>query len=609
MSPLPRRPSLLSGPLQVVLLLGAMLVPPQARAGDPLLAPSDVLQPPAAPGVTPAASGDAPPAGSDPAQEREGANSWSPIEDGEAAPPTLAESTRELVEERLAELDYVGLIGAEAPVDYYLDPLGATDLDPLHLDKVNPAEFDIPIVVNDMVKKWMVYFLGKGRKYYARYLMRSTKWTPLMHEQIEARGMPRDLVYLSMIESGFTTSATSYASAAGLWQFMPATGRQYGLRVDWWADERRDPVKATKAALDYLAYLNRLFEGDWWLSWASYNGGEGRVMKATQRYGTTDFWKIVGYNTLHEETENYVPKLIAAAIIGKHPERYGFVGVPYQEAWSYEEVEVPGGTGIEVIAKCAGITEEILLENNPAIRRWALSPEPTAHKIRLPVGTTALFAENFAKVPPEERVTFARHVVKRGESLGAIAKKYGLSTEELASINHLKTKSKITVGQELIVPRKGTEEVTLASVAQVQPGEAKSETKNETKSTAKMVSATHTVRSGETLSSIASKYKLGLSELKSLNGLKGDTIYAGQKLKVSTVTEGTASSSTSASTSASASKSSSTSAGKTVSYTVKSGDTLGRIAERYDCSVTELKSWNGLKGSTIYPGQKLKIKH
>jgi len=601
MSSLPRRPSLLPGPLQVVLLLGPLLggvlAAPSAHAGGPLLSPNDVLHPDAA-------ASDA--AASEPAGERGGSESWSPLEDGEAAPPTLTESTRELVEERLAELDYVGFVGAEAPVEYYLDPLDATDLDPLHLDRVNPAEFDIPIVVNDMVKKWMVYFLGKGRKYYTRYLMRSTKWMPLMHAEIDSRGMPRDLVYLSMIESGFTTSATSYASAAGLWQFMPATARQYGLRVDWWADERRDPVEATRAALEYLAYLNRLFEGDWWLSWAGYNGGEGRVMRATQRHGTTNFWKIVEANTLHEETENYVPKLIAAAIIGKHPERYGFVGVPYQEPWAYEEVEVPGATGIEVIAKCAGITEEALLEHNPWIRRWALPPEPTAHKIRLPVGTTELFAENFAKVPPEERVTFARHVVKRGESLGSIAKKYSVSTEELTAINHLKTKSKIVVGQEILVPRKGTEEVTLASVAQMQPGETGTKAKTEPKAESKTVSRSHTVRSGETLSGIARKYELGVRDLKALNGLKGDTIYAGQKLKVgtTTVTESTPSSGSTASKASSASSSS----GKTVTYSVKSGDTLGKIAERYDCTVSELQSWNGLKGSTIYPGQKLKIK-
>lgn len=587
-----------------------------AYAGEsPLLTPSDALAP------APEAQVDEGPIDANaPAAPREGGSLWDLVGADEAASKTAVESSVELSQERLAELGYTGAIGAAVPMEYYLDPLGATSIDPLRLDLVDPSEFDIPIIVNDDVKKWMTYFLGNGRKYYARYLMRSTKWLPMMHAELEARGMPRDLVYLSMIESGFTTSATSYASAAGLWQFMPATGRQYGLRVDWWMDERRDPTKATHAALDYLAYLNKMFDGDWWLAWASYNGGEGRVMKATRRYGTNDFWKIVEYNTLHTETENYVPKLIAAAIIGKHPERYGFVGVPYWSEWTYDEVEIPGSTGVEVIAKCAGVTEEQLLEENPAWRRWALSPEPTTHTVRLPKGNAERFVAEFAKIPPEERVTFARHSVKRGESLATIAKQYGVSTSDLATLNHLSSKSRIKVGQEIIVPKKGTEEITLASVAPVAAGGGSSASKSTSSAApaAKSPATTsHSVRSGDTLGAIASKYKMSLSDLKSLNGLKGDTIYAGQKLKVSSTekssaakasTEGAAPKSSGSSKSASSKSAEPEVAPKSVSYTVRRGDTLGAIAERYDCSVSELKSWNTLKGSTIYPGQKLKIK-
>lgn len=578
-----------------------------AYAGDTLLlSPSDALagQPPAEPDSTQ-------PIVDIPAAPRGEGSLWDLVGADDASGKAAVESSVELSEERLAELAYTGSVGADVPMDYYLDPLGATLVDPLRLDLVNADEFDIPIIVNDDVKKWMTYFLGRGRKYYARYLMRSTKWMPMMHAELEARGMPRDLVYLSMIESGFTTSATSYASAAGLWQFMPATARQYGLRVDWWSDDRRDPVKATSAALDYLAYLNKMFDGDWWLAWASYNGGEGRVMKATRKYGTVDFWKIVQYDTLHTETENYVPKLIAAAIIGKHPERYGFVGVPYQNEWAYEEVEVPGSTGIEVIAKCAGVTEEQLLEENPGWRRWALPPEPTTHKVRVPKGKGEQFVAEFAKIPPEERVTFARHTVKRGESLGTIAKKYGVDSGDLASLNHLSSKSRIKVGQEIIVPKRGSEEMTFASVATApasasSPIKSTSKSESTPKSAEKPASTTkHTVRSGDTLSGIASRYKLSVSELKSLNGLSKDTIYAGQSLKVSGSVSEAAPAKTS--TAAAPTKSAETPA-KAVSYTVKRGDTLGAIAERYDCSVTELKSWNALKGSTIYPGQKLKIK-
>lgn len=577
---------------------------PLAVAGDrPLLTPGDAL----APDV------DAP------AAERDDASVWSQVESDDAAAPQAAASSAELAAERTAEQGYTGALAPEPAVEFYLDPLTATQLDPLHLDKVDKSEFDIPVVVNDAVKKWMTYFLGSGRKYYARYLMRSTRWMPMMHAELEARGMPRDLVYLSMIESGFTTSATSYASAAGLWQFMPATGRQYGLRVDWWVDDRRDPVKATSAALDYLAYLNRLFEGDWWLAWASYNGGEGRVMKETRRHGTTDFWTLVQRGALHSETQNYVPKLIAAAIIGKHPERYGFVGVEYQEAFSFEEAEVPGATGLDVIARCAGVPEETLLEYNPGLRRWALPPDTETWKVRLPKGTASAFAVEFAKVPPEERVSLTRHVVKRKESLGSIAKKYGVSAEEIARLNHLKAKSSLKVGQELVVPaRPGS--ASLASVAAADPDTQKTSSGSKAESTSPTPSSaarTHKVRSGDTLSGIAARYGVSQADLRKLNGLDGDKILLGQTLKVSAAsTDGASSTPSEPKSEAKAAAKSEPKAeakgesksGKTVSYTVKRGDTLGTIAERYDCSVSELKSWNSIKGTTIYPGQKLKIK-
>ncbi|MFN7146663.1 MAG: LysM peptidoglycan-binding domain-containing protein, partial [Myxococcota bacterium] len=505
------------------------------------------------------------------------------------------------VEERAAELANVGSVGASPPIEFYLDPIGATDADPLHLDKVDPREFDIPIVVNEDVKKWMQYFLGRGRKYYARYLERSTQWTPMMHRELEARGLPKDLVYLSMIESGFSTGATSYASAAGLWQFMTYTGKDYGLRIDWWVDERRDPEKSTDAALRYLADLKKMFNGDWWLSWASYNGGQGRVMKATRYAGTTDFWKIAAGDYLHTETDNYVPKIIAAAIIGKHPERYGFVGVRYMPEWKFDAVEVPASTSVAVLAKCAGMSEDAFLALNPALRRFALPPDPAVQKVRITQGKAAAFKEAFAKVPQEERLTIQQHTVKRGESLGSIAKKYGVSVEELAKINRIGNVNSISVGTVLVVPMSGK------AVASVEPepkaaepaksaSASKSETaakpeKGDTKTagasatTTKSVPAvTHTVKSGDTLGAIASKYGASVGDLQSWNKLKGTTIMVGQKLVVkpastTTVAASTEGASASKSTSTTASKTTSSTSSKTTTYTVRRGDTLSSIAE------------------------------
>lgn len=603
-----------------------------------------------------------------PAAEPASGTIWDYIEP--TAPPETAEvidATTELADERLAEISFRGDIGAAPPLEYYLDPLTATERDPLHLELVDPSEFDIPIVVNDMVKGWMNYFLGKGRKYYARYLARSGRWLPMMYAELDARGLPRDLVYLSMIESGFSPGAYSYASAAGLWQFMPATGRQYGLRVDWWLDERRDPEKATVAALAYLTYLRDMFDGKWWLAWASYNGGEGRVMNATRRYGTTDFWKIVQADTLHSETENYVPKLIAAAIIGKHPERYGFVGIEYQTAWSFDRVQVPASTSVEALAKCAGITEAEFLEFNPALRRYALPPDPETQSVRIPKGRAVAFQAAFAKLPPAERVALTEHVVKRGESLGAIARKYGVSTEEIVRVNRLSSANVIKVGQRLVVPvpAKGSEravgEASTASSASSAPSSAASKpaTPAPTRTT------TYTVQRGDTLAAIASRHGATVADLKKWNDIRDENaIYAGQKLTLAAGSGSAASGSSSSSGASSSSSASSTSssaprtytvrsgdtlsgiaakhgvsvaqlqswnslsgttiavgkvlvvaggsapaaAGKTTIYTVRRGDTLGSIAERYNCTVSELKSLNGLSGATIYVGQKLKIK-
>ena len=619
---------------------------------------------------------------------------WDFIEPGAAtATPSVKEAAVELVAERLDELSSLGSVGAEPPLAYYLNPVAATNKDPLHLDTIDPAEFDIPIILNDDVKRWMEYFLGRGRSHFARYLERSTRWRPLMYRQIEARGMPRDLVYLSMIESGYSPGAVSYAAAAGLWQFMPATGRQYALRVDWWVDDRRDPEKATRAALDYLAYLNKMFAGDWLLAWASYNGGEGRVMNTTRRAGTTDFWKIITYDYLHTETENYVPKMIAAAIIGHHPERYGFVGIQYQPEFAVDAVEVPASVGVDVLARCAGTTEEIFLSLNPALRRWALPPDPEIQTVRVPKGSGEAFALEFAKIPPEERLTYVQHTVKKGESTSTIAKKYGVSSADIARINHIASSSRLTVGMDLIIPTspRANEEVpmpvlrtttptsgagpvllpdgttknstaataaapaapgstvvvtykvksgdTLGSIARAQGVsvdnlQAWNGIKNEnqiyagqrltvrkaapaatapttaatsapTTTAAKPTAAaklaepkpptsptTYTVRSGDTLSEIAANHKITLDNLKAWNKISGSTIVVGQKLVVANAPVAAAPSA----------------ASKTTVYTVRKGDTLGGIADRYNCTIGELKSWNGLSGSTIYPGQKLKIK-
>jgi membrane-bound lytic murein transglycosylase D len=359
-----------------------------------------------------------------------------------------------------------------------------------------------------------------------------------------------------------------------------------------------------------------MFSGDWWLSWASYNGGQGRVLGATRRAGTTDFWKIAAGDYLHTETENYVPKMIAAAIIGKHPERYGFVGVRYMPEWTFDAVEVPASTSVSVMAKCAGMTEDAFLALNPALRRFALPPEPAVQRVRITQGKTAAFKEAFAKVPAEERLTLRQHTVKRGESLGSIARKYGVSVQDLAKVNRIGNINQISVGMDLVVPMSAADVASVDGKSETKT-EAKTETKTETKTEAKtekpktetksVPATTHTVKSGDTLSGIASKYGTTVANLQAWNKLRGTSIQAGWKLVVKPAATTTVTSSTPPKTTGtSATPTSST--GKTTTYSVRRGDTLSSIADRYGCSVSDLKSWNGLKGSTIYVGQKLKIR-
>lgn len=543
---------------------------------------------------------------------------WDYIETAEGGLPNPEERTTEvqqasaeLAEERRNEESFLGRMRVDPPVGFYADPVGATDVDPLHLDKIDLAEFDIPIDINEDVIRWMNYFTGSGRKYYARWLARSTVVRPMMYEKLRAAGMPEDLVYLSMIESGYSTAAYSSAAAAGLWQFIPTTGREYDMRVDSWVDERRDPERSTDAAIDFMSDLYRKY-GDWRLVWAAYNGGPGRVEKGIARHGTRDFWELERKNAFADETDNYVPKIMAAAIIGKHPERYGFTGIEFQPPLKRDTVVVEGGYGLDVLARCAGISEAELRELNPHLRQWATPPEGKV-SLHVPVGAGDSFLVAMAAVPPEERVTFREHRVAKGETLGTIAKKYGVSSSDLQRANHIKNANLIAVGQKLVIPKptrgggaavsvvaqadvpesKSAERATTATDATPAAKEKSSSSRNSALvssagkggGSAKTQTSWHTVAKGESLSTIASRYGVKQSDLMKWNGISNaNHIQAGQKLKVYTP------------------------ASAWSTYTVKKGDTLSSIADKSGCSVADLKSWNKLGGSTIYAGQQLKVK-
>ncbi|NOY25639.1 MAG: LysM peptidoglycan-binding domain-containing protein [Oligoflexia bacterium] len=472
-----------------------------------------------------------------------------------------------------------------SPIDFYVDPRGTLDHDPLHLRDVDPAEFDIPMVVNDDVVKWMEYFTGRGRKYYSRYLSRSTMYRPMMRAKLRAAGLPEDLVYLSMIESGYNTHAYSHAAAAGLWQFITSTGKMYDLRVDFWVDQRRDPLAATDAAIRLLGDLYQEY-GDWYLAWAAYNGGPGRVNRALRAHGKVDFWTLAQKHSFRTETDNYVPKLLAAAIIGKHPERYGFVDIDYQQPEEIDAVKVGSSIGLDVLAKCAGVSETEFQRINPQLRRWALPPSPTQQTIYLPAGTGETFLAKLDKVPPERRLTFVHHKVKKGETLGSIASRYHVALRDVQSTNRIRNANRIYPGMDLIIPRPGTTPpAALTSIAGGSSSSSRKSRSTHSRSTSKVHTITHTVRKGETLSTIARTYGVRQSDLQRWNGIKNaNRVLVGQHLKVRTT------------------------APSWTSYRVKSGDTLSGIARRYKVDVDDLRSWNHISGSRILVGQHLKIR-
>jgi membrane-bound lytic murein transglycosylase D len=316
------------------------------------------------------------------------------------------------------------------------------------------AKYDIPIELNDAVISYIRFFQTDAREPFSRWLGRSTRWLPTMRKLLEKEGVPLDLVYLSMIESGFNAYAYSFAKAAGLWQFMVGTSRRYGLVTDFWVDERRDPIRSTVAASKYLKDLEVRFHGNWYLAWAGYNAGEGKVERAIRRESTTDFWRMMSKGrTLRAETKHYVPKLLAAALIAKHPERFGF-RVEYEPPFEYDEAEIDGATDLRVLAKAAGTDVDTIRQLNPELRRFCTPP--SGWVVRLPKGSHEAFAAAFEQLDEKDRLSFAQHKVERGDSLGKIAHAYGVTEQSILRTNGLSSHRMVRPGRMLVIPLQKT---------------------------------------------------------------------------------------------------------------------------------------------------------
>lgn len=256
--------------------------------------------------------------------------------------------------------------------------------------------FDLPVTYNHRVKKWIQYFQNSGRQSFRTWLERSSRFLPMIQTELTRAGLPTDLAYVAMIESGFSPHAASYASAMGLWQFIEPTGRRYGLKTGWWIDERRDFRKATTAAIRYMSDLYQQF-GSWDLVTASYNMGENGVRKLIRRHGTNSFWKLADLGALPEETRDYLPKILAAILISKAPGLYGFRDLTPAVPFQYDEMNVPGGTDLLVLAHHLKVPEKTMTELNPELVKAFVPREVSSHRIRIPKGAK-LAVENVLNV-------------------------------------------------------------------------------------------------------------------------------------------------------------------------------------------------------------------
>ncbi len=383
---------------------------------------------------------------------------------------------------------------------------------------------DIPLALNEKVEYFINYFQTKGRTTFSRWLTRSTRYIPMMKEILRKEGLPDELVYVAMIESGFQLNARSVASAVGPWQFMSATGKRYSLRINQWIDERKDPVKATMAAAMYLKDLYEMFNNDWYLAAAGYNAGENKIFRAIDKYATNDFWELSKGSYLKRETKEYVPKLLAAAIIAKDPAYYGFVDIGTLPVVEYDTVTVKSRTDLELAATLTGTTYQTIKQLNPALRHWCTPPDYPEYELNIPKGTKPLFLQGIASIPEEKRFTeknlFTHYTASRKDSLKKIASRFGTSTKELSDLNGLNHKQRIA-GRTLIVPVKHAVSLTANT------------TRTKTDNLSKANNHYYTVRSGDTLYSLAKRFKVSAKLLARWNNIKeAITLKPGKRLIV-----------------------------------------------------------------------------
>jgi membrane-bound lytic murein transglycosylase D len=439
----------------------------------------------------------------------------------------------------------------------------------------NVINFDLPVVENADVQHFVDYYTGPGRQEFKSWLQRSSRFLPMMREIFAKQGLPLDLCYLPMIESGFDTRAVSSARAVGPWQFMEGTGQIFGLDNDWWRDERLDPLKATRAAARYLDELHLHFN-DWSLAIAAYNAGAGAVERAIRKSGSRDFWKLSHNGYLKMETRFYLPKFFAAILIAKDPEKYGFSNLEYQPPLEFDVVNLPSSTDLDIIARLSGVSIDDIRDLNPELKRWCTPPGLSAYPIRLPDGEAKSFKRLYAKIDPDHRANFRRYKIKPGDTLYGLSRHYGIHARDIVALNKIRNPRSLGVGRNLILPLRPGHDPVVAVASENHDSNREN---------------IYKVRNGDNLWRISRRFDVTPSQLRSWNNMQpGEILHPGQVLQIAGAGGGDYD------------------GAKEVVYKVRPGDTLWDIGRRFNLKAEDIMTWNNLNTShVLQPGDRLTL--
>ncbi len=448
---------------------------------------------------------------------------------------------------------------------------------------------DLPLVMNEHVQRLVNYFTksSRGKSTIRVSMSRGSAYRGMVQRILAEEGVPAELFYLAMAESGFRTKARSHAAATGMWQFISSRGKQYGLKQDRYLDLRYEPETATRAAAKHLKDLHVEFQ-DWYLAMAAYNCGPNRVKSAIRRTGSRDYWTLLRRRALPRETRNYVPIILAMVYVGENLAQFGLEPVDPAPEHKYDTVHTTGETSFALIADATGSSVETIRDLNGALYRSATPPY--GYDLRLPAGTAEQFRREIASVPEDKRLQWRRYQLSEGETLTAVAHRFKVRPEDLLSINSLPTDSELAAGSRLTVPS-----TTRLSIYRGYGGRAGG--------LLEPGSGRYRIASGDTLGGIARRFGTSVASLLSWNGLTSTRIRAGRYLIVQP-NKGTSTTAASQTRSTTASTSTAAPAGR---YKVRPGDSLSKIGSRFGVSVAQLQSWNGIRGSRIQVGQTLRV--